>query len=114
MDAFAVNLRTRARQLGLADAEVARRAGLGERRYAHYVSGKREPDLATLIRISAVLGVTPNDLLGCASLPEVGEGRGLLVERLGVAVATLSDDDLRLVVAEVEAIVSLRTQTSTT
>lgn len=108
MEAFAENLRKRARQLGLADAEVARRAGLGERRYAHYVSGKREPDLATLMRISTVLGVTPNDLLGCTSLPEVDEGRGLLAERLRAAIAALSDDDLRIIVAEAEAIVALR------
>jgi len=35
MDVFAKRLRTRARELGLSDAEVARRAGLTERRYGH-------------------------------------------------------------------------------
>jgi transcriptional regulator with XRE-family HTH domain len=53
MDLFAKRLRERARQLQLSDAEVARRAGLAERRYGHYVRGMREPDYATLVRICA-------------------------------------------------------------
>ena len=36
-------------QLGLSDAEVARRAGLSERRYGYYATGEREPNLATLL-----------------------------------------------------------------
>lgn len=71
MDGFGERLRARARGLGLSDAEVARRAGLGGRRYAHYVSNEREPDLATLVRIARALGTTPDDLLGIA---EPGEG----------------------------------------
>lgn len=63
MDLFAKRLRERARQLELSDAEVARRASLAERRYGHYVRGTREPDFATLMRICAVLDLTPNDLL---------------------------------------------------
>jgi transcriptional regulator with XRE-family HTH domain len=63
MDRLAKRLRERARQLELKDAEVARRAGLSERRYGHYVRGLREPDFATLLRICDVLDVTPNDLL---------------------------------------------------
>jgi transcriptional regulator with XRE-family HTH domain len=51
----------------LSDAEVARRAGLAERRYGHYVRGAREPDLQTLLRICTALDVTPNDLLMPAS-----------------------------------------------
>ena len=64
MEGVGNRLRARARALGLSDAEVARRAGLGGRRYAHYVADEREPDLATLVRISRILGTTPNDLLG--------------------------------------------------
>lgn len=61
-------LRVRARVLGLSDAEVARRLGLGATRYANYVNGTREPDFATFLRICKVLETTPNDLLG------VGDG----------------------------------------
>jgi transcriptional regulator with XRE-family HTH domain len=64
MEAFASNLRKRAEALGISHAEAARRIGLSERRYGNYVSGRREPDLATLVRIADVLGTTPNDLLG--------------------------------------------------
>jgi transcriptional regulator with XRE-family HTH domain len=63
MDLFAKRLRDRARQLNLSDAEVARRAGLAERRYGHYVRSTHEPDYATLVRICEALDVTPNDLL---------------------------------------------------
>src|SRR5690348_18509619 len=75
MDLLAKRLRERARELDLSDAEVARRAGLAERRYGHYVRGTREPDLATLLRICAALDVTPNDLLlagraGCSPVAD--------------------------------------------
>jgi transcriptional regulator with XRE-family HTH domain len=69
MDLFAKRLRERARQLELTDAEVARRAGLSERRYGHYVRGARQPDFQTLVRICAALDTTPNDLLLKISRP---------------------------------------------
>src|SRR6266851_10261829 len=69
MDFFAKRLRARARELELSDAEVARRAGLAERRYGHYVRGTRAPDFTTLLRISAVLDATPNDLLLADKVP---------------------------------------------
>jgi transcriptional regulator with XRE-family HTH domain len=63
MSKFGANLRRRARSLGLTDAEVARRSGLNERRYGFYVTGEREPDLATLLRIADVLQSSVDDLL---------------------------------------------------
>ncbi len=63
MDIFAKRLRERAKQLGISNAEAARRIGLDERRYAHYASGRREPDLATLVNIAEILGTNPNWLL---------------------------------------------------
>lgn len=63
METLTRNLRRRAKELGLSDAEVARRAGLSERRYGHYVTGTREPDFATFLRICEVLAVTPNEVL---------------------------------------------------
>lgn len=60
---FGNNLRKRARALGLSDAEVARRAGLAERRYGFYVTGEREPDLATLLRVAEVLQISVDALL---------------------------------------------------
>lgn len=63
MEGVGNRLRSRALELGLSDAEVARRAGLTATRYGHYVSDYREPDLATLVRICRVLGLRPDDLL---------------------------------------------------
>lgn len=59
-------LKARAKELGLTDAEVARRVGILPQTYYNYVSDKREPDYATLLRICNALDLTPNDLLGDA------------------------------------------------
>ena len=99
-------LKLRAKELGLADAEVARRTGLDPRRYGHYVLGKREPDAATLVRIARVLKTTPDGLL--LSGPEVGSPRSRALARLLAAAQTLDDRDLDGIVAQVEAVAELR------
>ena len=75
MDIFANRLRERAAQLGISNAEAARRSGLDERRYAHYVTGRREPDLETLVRIARALGTSPSWLLGEPSVESSRGGR---------------------------------------
>lgn len=102
MELFAANLRKRAEELGISNAEVARRAGLSERRYGNYVSGRREPDLATLVRIAAILATTPNDLL-TKSLPKKTSTE-LARERGVAALAALESDDLERVTIMVEAL----------
>lgn len=37
--------------------------GLSERRFGNYVGGRREPDLATLVKIASTLDTSPNGLL---------------------------------------------------
>lgn len=64
MSELSKNLKKRAKELGLTDAEIARRTGLPVRRYGHYATGYREPNLDTLMVICEVLDVSPNDLLG--------------------------------------------------
>lgn len=108
MDVFAKNLRRRAKELGLANAEVARRVGLSERRYAHYVSGRNEPDLAMLVKIAEVLQSTPNELLGLEADSSRKAGRELLVERLNAAAAVMTDNDLKAAVAQAEAVITIR------
>lgn len=104
MEVFARNLKKRAEELGISNAEVARRAGLSERRYGNYVSGRREPDLATLVRIAAVLATTPNDLLtGGNSAPDDPTR-----QRATAALAALSHDDLERVTIMVEALATRR------
>ena len=102
MELFASNLRKRAEELGISHAEVARRAGLSETRYGNYVSGRREPDLATLVRIASVLVTTPSELLtenNSTSTPD-----DLLRQRAIAALAALSADDLERVAIMVEAL----------
>ena len=107
MDAFAKNLRQRAEQLGLSNAEVARRVGLSERRYAHYVAGRNEPDLAMLVKIANILQLTPNDLLVDQGAREDDE-RSLLLDRLNAAAILMQEGDLEAAVVQAEAVVALR------
>lgn len=105
MDTLAKNLRTRAEELRLPHAEIARRIGLSERRYAHYVAGRNEPDLATLVRIATVLETTPNELLGFG--PETKRSkRSLMRDRLNAAVSAMDDRELEITVIQAEAIAS--------
>lgn len=64
MHGLGQRLKDRARALGWSDAEVARRLGLAQTRYANYVTDRHEPDLETLLRICRVLGTEPGELLG--------------------------------------------------
>lgn len=100
MVSFADKLRGRARSLGLSDAEVARRAGLNERRYAHYVSGTREPNLKALVKICSVLAIAPNELLDLEGPEKRKDGgdsdRTHLTDKIRSALASLSLDDLSL------------------
>jgi transcriptional regulator with XRE-family HTH domain len=108
MRALGQKLRSRAKDLGLSNAEVARRAGLSERRYGFYVTGDREPDLSTLLRICKVLATTPNTLLG---FPEDGKERSTrasLVERFRIASRALPEDELQSLVVQAEALVTYR------
>lgn len=106
MDVFAQNIKTRAKELDLANAEVARRLGLSERRYAHYVSGRNEPDLAMIIKIAKVLDTTPHALLGWEtnkqSPREVLESKMLSIAR------AMSNEDLETTIAQADALVTLR------
>lgn len=104
MNQFGRRLRQAAQDLGLSDAEVARRSGLTERRYGHYVTGDREPGLATLGRICAVLGQTPNDLLGFAESPRKLAPADKLKARLLAAGTALGKNELELLVVQAEAV----------
>ncbi len=107
MDAFANNLKRRAQELGLANAKVARRVGLSERRYAHYVSGRNEPDLAMLLKIAEVLQSTPNALLASTDAAK-SDSRAVLMDRLQAAAAVMSEDDLRAAIVQAEAVIEMR------
>ncbi len=88
----------RAKELQLSNAEVARRLGLADSRYAHYVSGSREPDFATFIRICDVLSTTPNDVLGFPGAPSATSADSILRDRAGLALGALTAESLGLAV----------------
>lgn len=104
MEIFSKNLRARARELGLSDAEVARRSGLQEARYNHYVTGRREPDLQTLVRICGVLNTTPDVLLGFSAEDEKSGERKNLEDRLSAVGTMLSDSNLKLAIEQIELV----------
>jgi transcriptional regulator with XRE-family HTH domain len=104
MREFGERLRQRAQELELSDAEVARRAGLTARRYGHYVTASRQPDLQTLVRICEVLRTTPDYLLGFAGRAKRKSERARLTDRLAAAADALDEGQLRVAVRQVEAI----------
>lgn len=108
MDIFAKRLRERADQMGISNSEAARRAGLEERRYGHYIAGRREPDLVTLTKIAEVLQTTPNWLLGVSEPFSGDPKKGALVDRLRNAASVMTFDELELAVIQAEAIVATR------
>jgi transcriptional regulator with XRE-family HTH domain len=108
METFAKNLKKRAEELNLSNAEVARRVGVSERRYAHYVSGRNEPDLALLLKIASLLRTTPNDLLGFDLRQPEPSKRAILFDRLIVAAKVMKDVDLETTAIQAEAIAGAR------
>lgn len=106
MELFARNLRRRAEQLGISNAEVARRAGLSDRRYGNYVSGTREPDLSTLVRIASVLAITVDELVGSTSNDAVRTSEEIFRERIASALQALRADDLQRLAVMIEALAS--------
>lgn len=106
MERFATNLRRRAEQLGISNAEVARRAGLSDRRYGNYVSGRREPDLSTLVRIASVLAITVDELVGSTPSKDVRTTEEMFQERIASALQALRADDLQRLAVMIEALAS--------
>lgn len=104
MDILAKRLKEQAKLLGISNAEAARRIDLDERRYAHYTAGRREPDLATLVRIAERLGTTPNSLLGVEEHFVESESANALINRFVRAASNMSQDELELCVVQAEAV----------
>ncbi len=126
MDGLGERLRQRARELGLTDTEVARRLGLSQARYAHYVNDKREPDFRTFVHICRILATTPDHLFGVEAPPEpqgLGEAAGpsafapppspetqadLLRDRILAAAEAMSLPTLKTTATVMDALVRVR------
>lgn len=106
MQVLGEQLRRRAKELDLTDAEVARRAGLSPRRYGNYVTADREPDLQTLVRICKVLKTTPDQVLGFddAKPARRKSERDRLIDKLVATADLLNDTQLKQAVRHLEVI----------
>jgi transcriptional regulator with XRE-family HTH domain len=108
MEGFGARLVARARELGLSNAEVARRAGLSDRRFGNYATDTREPDLQTLVILARVLGTRTDQLLGITVPNEAGRPRDDLISQIGAQLAVLDESDLEIVAVQVRAIAQHR------
>lgn len=108
MSILAKKLKEHAELLGVSNAEVARRVGIEERAYAHYVADRRMPKVATLIQIAERLGTTPNDLLGFEAEFKADEATNALINRFVRAAGHMSAEELELCVVQAEAIAAGR------
>ena len=104
MDGLGDRLRARTRALGWSDTEVARRVGVGQTRYANYVTDRYEPDLATLSRICAAIGASADELLGrpATNGDEAARLRGIAA----AAMEALDATAMAIVVAVVDGLVA--------
>lgn len=103
MDGLGERLKSRIKTLGLTDAEVARRAGLSETRFAHYVRDRREPDFVTFVRICRLLSTTPDALLAFDPSSSSEDDVAVLRDRLLAAASTMDESMLRTAVDVVTA-----------
>ena len=102
MEGMGGRMRARARELGWSDAEVARRLGLAQTRYANYVTDRHEPDLATLVRICGVLGLSADGLLGIGH--PSGEASAGLDARISAAFRMLDLQSAEVALIVVDAL----------
>ena len=103
MEGFGTRLVARARALGLTSAEVARRAGLSERRFGNYAKDTREPDLQTLVTLARVLSTTTDQLLGVA--PEkAASARDRLLGQIEASLTQIGDEELEIISLQMKAV----------
>ena len=100
MKKFGERLRSRAKELGMSNADVARAAGVSDQRYGNYVTDLREPDLDTLVRIASALRTTPDVLLGVAD----GKSTDPKRDRLVAAAEVVPSEALDIVTVQLEAL----------
>lgn len=62
------------KETGLTQNDIAAHLGISRQAYANYETGKREPDLKTLVNIANFFGVTVGYLLGEEEKPTANDG----------------------------------------
>ena len=59
-----MNIKERRKSMNMTQEELSQALGVKRSTIAMWESGENEPRLSMLVRLSQVLGCTPNDLLG--------------------------------------------------
>ncbi len=79
-------IRARYEELGISQAEVARRCGMSAQRFGNYVN-KRPPDVGSLVKIARALDTTPDALLGVneAEAGDLTDTLGRLLQLEGIS-----------------------------
>lgn len=68
---FSENLKQARLEKGMSQKDLAESICVAKSTYSLYESGKREPNIQTIKKISAVLGVSADELLGIVLAPSV-------------------------------------------
>lgn len=76
------NLRNLVSDSGKTQKEIAVALGLGQQRFNFYVTGRSEPDVATLILLADYFGVSIDYLVGREKKPTVKDDGLTEIERL--------------------------------
>lgn len=96
------------KQSRFSQAELAQRLEVSEPTISNYETGKREPDKATWVRLSRILGVSVDYLMGLdaekAAAPK-GDGLSDGAKRLIERYENASEEDRRRILAVVDAVV---------
>jgi len=96
MGIFADRLRYWIKSKGWSDAETARRLELQPQRLANYLAGRHQPDLETVARICATLGLSPNFLLGFEP-EDPSSPKKMLIAAINAQLESLDKGKLKLV-----------------
>jgi len=70
MSIFSTRLRNTRKEKGFTQKTMAEYLGIQETSYQHYEYGKREPNHENTVKISNILGVSVDYLLGCTDNPQ--------------------------------------------
>lgn len=94
------NLRSARNSLGLTQQQVADSLGIERPSYARYETGDRQPDVSTLIKLSQLLGVTTDYLLGLTDNPQGHEQPATIAARPTTGMDPISQERLDEIIAE--------------
>jgi len=70
MSIFSDRLRSSRKEKGITQKAMAENLGIQETSYQHYEYAKREPNHENTVKISNILGVSVDYLLGCTNNPQ--------------------------------------------